>query len=179
MPVTINTCSTEWGWVGIAVSAVGLLGCTLPRPSPEDALSPLLHRWPGAGHGSTPRLTVLQHKLQRYFLGEPVDFRREVLNSSQATKFELRVWKCVRAIPRGEVRSYGWIARQVGSLRAARAVGRVMATNPVPIIVPCHRVVGHHGQLTGFGGGLVMKRRLLDMEGCSRAIHLDVGGTRC
>jgi len=164
MPVLINACSTEWGWVGIAVSADGLLATTLPRATPDDALSPLLRRWPHAVQGSTPRLTDLQRKLQSYFLGEPVDFRREVLDTSHATEFELRVWSCVRAIPRGEVRSYGWVARQTGSPRAARAVGRVMATNPVPIIVPCHRVVGHNGQLTGFGGGLVMKRRLLDLE---------------
>jgi methylated-DNA-[protein]-cysteine S-methyltransferase len=60
--------------------------------------------------------------------------------------------------------AWGWVASQVGSPLAARAVGRAMATNPLPIVIPCHRVVGHHGQLTGFGGGLAMKRRLLDME---------------
>jgi methylated-DNA-[protein]-cysteine S-methyltransferase len=177
--VTVNTLSTPWGWVGIAMSADGLLGTTLPRATLADALSPLLRRWPAARPGTTLALATLQLKVQRYFLGEPVDFQSEMLDTSEATEFELRVWECVRAIPRGEVRSYGWVARQVGSPRGARAIGRVMATNPVPIVVPCHRVVGHNGQLTGFGGGLDMKRRLLDMEGCSRADCLDVCSIPC
>jgi len=77
------------------------------------------------------------------------------------------VWEVARAIPRGETRTYGQIARQVGSPRAARAVGQAMANNPWPVIVPCHRVLGSDGRLTGFGGGLEMKRRMLEMERAS------------
>jgi len=65
----------------------------------------------------------------------------------------------------GQVRSYDWVARRAGSSRAARAVGQAMAANPFPVVVPCHRVVGKDGQLTGFAAGLDMKRRLLKMEG--------------
>ncbi len=68
-------------------------------------------------------------------------------------------------IPAGETRSYGWLARKVGRPRAARAVGRVMATNPLPIVVPCHRVVGSDGSLHGYGGGLDVKAELLRLEG--------------
>ena len=68
-------------------------------------------------------------------------------------------------IPSGETRSYGWIAEKVGHPRAARAVGRVTATNPLPLVVPCHRVVGSNGSLTGYGGGLRMKEALLRAEG--------------
>jgi len=76
------------------------------------------------------------------------------------------VWELTRAIPRGHTRAYGEIAREVGSPGAARAVGQSMARNPWPVVVPCHRVVASDGSLTGFGGGLVMKRRMLEMEGC-------------
>lgn len=71
-------------------------------------------------------------------------------------------------IPTGETRSYGWLARKVGRPRAARAVGRAMATNPLPIVVPCHRVVASDGSLRGYGGGLAMKAALLRLEGARR-----------
>ncbi len=120
----------------------------------------------------SPTLSVLQDKLCCYFMGEDVDFRDQVLHPGQATDFQARVWTVVRSIPRGQVRSYSWVAAQVGSPRAARAVGRVMATNPFPIVVPCHRVVAQDGTLTGFGGGLDMKRRLLELEASGQVPRL-------
>ncbi|MGB9879819.1 MAG: methylated-DNA--[protein]-cysteine S-methyltransferase [Anaerolineae bacterium] len=164
MDITLGLCWTFWGWVGTAFSPYGLAGTTLPFSTPEEAMALLLQKWPGAQEGLHPRLMALHDKLQRYFRGELVDFRNEVLDAHQATDFQVRVWDAVRSIPCGQVRSYGWVAAQVGSPQAARAVGRVMATNPFPIVVPCHRVVGSNGQLVGFGGGLDMKRRLLELE---------------
>lgn len=171
MKVTISACRTAWGWVGIAASSAGLLGTTLPATSKEKALAPLLHDWPGAQEGMNPFLAALHERLRRYFDGESVDFLDEALDVRNATAFRALVWDIVRSIPRGQVRSYSWVAAQSGSPRGARAVGRVMATNPFPIVVPCHRVVGQDGQLTGFGGGLDMKRRLLEMEGATRPTH--------
>ena len=75
------------------------------------------------------------------------------------------MWNLTRGIPRGQTRTYGELARMAGSPGAARAVGQAMARNPWPIIVPCHRVLGSDGALTGFGGGVDMKRRMLQMEG--------------
>ena len=83
----------------------------------------------------------------------------------QGTAFQRRVWEITRNIPRGHTMTYGEIARRAGSPGAARAVGQAMAHNPWPVIVPCHRVVGHDGRLTGFGGGMAMKQRMLEMEG--------------
>jgi methylated-DNA-[protein]-cysteine S-methyltransferase len=168
MEITISACRTAWGWVGIAASSAGLLGTTLPAISQEKALAPLLHRWPSAQEGMNPFLAALQEKLRRYFDGESVDFWDEALDVRNATEFRTLVWNVVRSIPRGQIRSYSWVAAQSGSPRGARAVGRVMATNPFPIVVPCHRVVGQDGQLTGFGGGLDMKRRLLELEAATR-----------
>lgn len=162
--ITLGLCWTLWGWVGMAFSSYGLVGTTLPSPTPQEATAPLLRKWPGAQEGLHPQLLPLQEKLQRYFRGELVNFRSEILDVHQGTDFQVRVWDVVRSIPYGQVRSYGWVAARVGSPQAARAVGRVMATNPFPIVVPCHRVVGSNGQLVGFGGGLDMKRRLLELE---------------
>jgi methylated-DNA-[protein]-cysteine S-methyltransferase len=84
------------------------------------------------------------------------------------TPFQRRVWEALRKIPYGETRSYGEIAREIGRPDAMRAVGAANGANPLPIVVPCHRVVGADGSLTGFGGGLDVKRFLLELEGAIR-----------
>jgi O-6-methylguanine DNA methyltransferase len=161
--VAIDSCQTACGWVGIASSPSGLLALTLPESTQERALKPLLERWGKEQSYDDPGLDNLKTKLQRYFDGQRVLFD-EPLDLREATAFQCRVWLAVRDIPYGETRSYGQIARQVGSPRAARAVGQAMAANPLPIVVPCHRVIGSDGDLRGFGGGLDLKRRLLEME---------------
>jgi len=165
--VAIDSCQTAWGWVGIASSPGGLLALTLPQPTQERALKPLLGQWGKEQSYDDPRLDDLKTKLQRYFDGQQVLFD-ETLDLREATAFQRRVWLVVRDIPYGETRSYGQIARQVGSPGAARAVGQAMAANPVPIVVPCHRVIGSDGDLRGFGGGLDLKRRMLKLEGALR-----------
>lgn len=102
--------------------------------------------------------------LARYFAGEPEDFS-DVPLDLRGTEFQLRVWEALRNIPWGQVRTYGGIAQEIQSPRAMRAVGQANHVNPVPIIVPCHRVVeaGHH--LGGYGGGVERKQRLLELEG--------------
>lgn len=160
-------CQTAFGWVGIAWSAHGLVAVTLPQPTETEALSLL----PAASGDSPqkppgPDVAGLFDRLQRYFAGQVVTFD-ETLDPSIGTTFQQQVWAITRAIPRGQTRTYGQIARQAGSPGAARAVGQAMARNPWPVVVPCHRVVGHDGRLTGFGGGLAMKRQMLDMEGAA------------
>jgi methylated-DNA-[protein]-cysteine S-methyltransferase len=85
----------------------------------------------------------------------------------RGTPFQLAVWQVLRAIPYGQTMSYGEIARGLGRSEAARAVGLANGANPLPIIVPCHRVIGADGSLTGFGGGLPIKRALLQLEGAA------------
>lgn len=163
--IGVTICQTSFGWVGIAWSARGLAALTLPQPSEAEALGQLptssdILPVPPAGLD----VATLADKLRRYFDGETVAFD-EPLNPTIGTDFQQRVWAITRAIPRGQTRTYGQIAREAGSPGAARAVGQSMARNPWPIVVPCHRVVGHDGRLTGFGGGLAMKRQMLMMEG--------------
>ena len=101
-------------------------------------------------------------QLEAYFAGDLVDFDLEL--DLIGTEFQRRVWTALLTIPYGQTRSYGEIALQIGSAGASRAVGLANGHNPIGIIVPCHRVIGANGSLTGYGGGLHRKRQLLEME---------------
>ncbi len=107
---------------------------------------------------------ALAASLARYLAGGGADWPELPLAWERMTPFRRKVMETLARLPAGEVTTYGGLARTVGRAGAARAVGRVMATNPWPLIVPCHRVVGTQG-LTGFGPGLPMKRFLLELEG--------------
>ncbi|MCZ8378901.1 methylated-DNA--[protein]-cysteine S-methyltransferase [Mycobacterium sp. CPCC 205372] len=101
-------------------------------------------------------------QLEAYFAGDRIDFDLDL--DLVGTAFQRHVWEALLTIPYGETRTYGEIAREIGSPGAFRAVGLANGHNPVGIIVPCHRVIGSNGSLTGYGGGLAKKRALLDLE---------------
>ncbi|UCF10605.1 MAG: methylated-DNA--[protein]-cysteine S-methyltransferase [Candidatus Bipolaricaulota bacterium] len=101
-------------------------------------------------------------QLHDYLEGERRAF--DLALDLRGTEFQRAVWDALRGIPYGETRAYGDVAKGIGRPRAARAVGQALASNPVPIIVPCHRVLGGNGSLVGFGGGLPLKERLLALE---------------
>jgi len=122
------------------------------RPSPE---------WRA---DATPFARVLA-QLGEYFSGRRHAFRLRL--APEGTAFQLAVWEALRAIPYGQTLSYGELARRLGHAGSARAVGLANGANPLPIIVPCHRVIGADGSLTGFGGGLLIKRALLSLEGAA------------
>jgi methylated-DNA-[protein]-cysteine S-methyltransferase len=109
-------------------------------------------------------------QLGAYFAGELTDFDIELV--LRGTEFQQRVWKALLTIPYGETRSYGEIAEQVGAPGAARAVGLANGHNPIAIVVPCHRVIGASGSLTGYGGGLDRKRTLLELEKKRASVNL-------
>ena len=102
-------------------------------------------------------------ELTRYFSGAPVAFDAP-LDLGAGTPFERRVWEVTRRVPYGAVVSYGWIAARTGSPRAARAVGNALGQNPIPILIPCHRVILGSSGIGGFSGGLTWKRFLLELE---------------
>lgn len=116
---------------------------------------------PGSAHADQV-LKQACRELDEYFAGTLREFTVPV--APEGTDFQRRVWKALQSIPYGVTRSYGHIAQRVGSPAAVRAVGAANGANPVAIIVPCHRVIGANGSLTGFGGGLDRKRFLLDLE---------------
>jgi len=111
-------------------------------------------------------------QLEAYFAGERTDFDLEL--SLTGTEFQRRVWRALLTIPYGETRSYGEIAEQIGASGAARAVGLANGRNPIAIIVPCHRVIGASGSLTGYGGGLERKQSLLELERRRQSVTLSL-----
>jgi methylated-DNA-[protein]-cysteine S-methyltransferase len=101
-------------------------------------------------------------QLKEYFAGKRVDF--DLPLAPEGTSFQRAVWQRLREIPYGETISYGELAKRVGNPNASRAVGAANGSNPIPIVIPCHRVIGSNGKLTGFGGGLPTKEKLLALE---------------
>ena len=153
---------TKVGWVGIGIEGGAICYATLSS-SREDALDEL------AGRGVTERAGAsdaapLVELVRRAAAGEDVRVNGQV-KLVGGTAFQRAVWQALLKIPRGRTISYGELARRVGRPGAARAVGQAVGSNPVPILVPCHRVVASDGTLGGFGGGLPMKRTLLRQEG--------------
>ena len=121
-----------------------------------------LNARPGPEHLDDPVLAEATTQLREYFAATRTSF--ELPLQMHGNAFEQRVWAALQAIPYGETTSYGEIGRRIGAPTAARAVGLANGRNPIAIIVPCHRVIGANGKLVGFGGGLPMKRALLDLE---------------
>lgn len=128
------------------------------RPRPE------LHR------GDSPLFQRVRRQLDEYFAGERRDF--DLPLDPRGTEFQRRVWERLTRIPYGETTTYGALARELGDPGASRAVGLANGSNPIPIVIPCHRVIGADGSLTGFGGGLPIKQALLELESGARQPRL-------
>jgi methylated-DNA-[protein]-cysteine S-methyltransferase len=138
------------------------LTAILLEPHPDDPAAR-----PGWREGNAV-LATAREQLRAYFAGELRSF--ELPLAPRGTSFQRRVWDELRRIPYGETISYGELARRVGSPEAARAVGSANGRNPIPIVVPCHRVIGADGTLVGYGGGLARKRWLLGHEAGARGL---------
>ena len=116
----------------------------------------------GAEDDQHPVLAETERQLREYFSGRRKEF--SVALDMRGTRFQKAVWEALLAIPFGQTKSYGQLAKQLGNPRATRAVGAANGRNPISIIVPCHRVIGSSGKLTGFAGGLEVKAHLLSLE---------------
>jgi methylated-DNA-[protein]-cysteine S-methyltransferase len=150
------------GWIGLGISDGGLRLTTLPLPTATQAEEELRCR--GAAEPALPDdAGDWPEKLRCYARGDAIALDG-ALDLAQGTPFQQEVWRALLEIPCGETRTYGQVAAQIGRPRASRAVGQAVGANPLPIVVPCHRVVGSDG-LGGFGGGLALKKRLLALEG--------------
>lgn len=156
---------SPWGWIGISETAKGIDAIVLPKRSKRAVESDL--RKMGGGPfepGESARLEVAKGQLLDYLAGARETFDMPI-DRSYGTPFQRRVWKELQRIPYGTLRSYQWVAARVGGRRYARAVGSAVGANPLPIVIPCHRIVGHDASLGGFSGGLSIKRKLLALEG--------------
>lgn len=154
------TFNTDMGWVGILGSSTGLVRVILPQPSAQETIRLL-----GVNYSTCAPHPFgdLIARLRSYFGGHKVAFP-DRLDLSGATTFQREIWEITRLIPYGETRSYTCVAEQIGKPEAVRAAGQALARNPLPIIIPCHRVVASNGKLGGYSGGLEMKRYLLQLE---------------
>lgn len=159
------TVETPLGWVAVLASERGVRHLTLPRPTREEALAHLESEAGAIGVEDAGALVEVLDRVRAYYEGRPVTFDDIPVDLEGWPAFYRTVWEHLRRLPRGRTISYGELARAVGRPGAARAVGRAMACNPIPPIVPCHRVVASDGRLGGYGGGLDMKAHLLRMEG--------------
>lgn len=116
----------------------------------------------------------IEKQLNRYFSGKPFSFNTAV--APKGTPFQKKVWKALQTIPFGQTRTYTWVARKIGAPKAARAVGSACGKNPVPIWIPCHRVVSASGGLGGFSSGLKWKRFLLNLEKADICVKMKLEG---
>ena len=155
---------TEMGWAGVALSERGIRQATLFHRNEAAARGEL--RAFGTREGEADaRAAELADLLRAYARGEDVSLDDYAVDLPPCSEFQRETWLALREIPRGETRSYGWLARRVGRAEAPRAVGAMVGANPIPLWLPCHRVVASDGTLHGFGGGLAMKQALLELEG--------------
>jgi O-6-methylguanine DNA methyltransferase len=151
------------GLLKLAATRAGVLRIAFPRESGEGFHGWIQRVFPGVELvGGSAVLDEAQRELSAYFGGRQQQFK--VPLDLRGTPFQRSVWKALLEIPFGATRSYAEVARAVGRPRAFRAVGAASGANPVPIIVPCHRVIASGGRLGGFRGGLEAKRRLLALE---------------
>jgi O-6-methylguanine DNA methyltransferase len=156
---------TSLGWIGLAASPRGVTNVILPlraRRRAEQSPSSI-------GAPNFAALAAARRQIAAFLAGSRRTFDVP-LDLAVGTAFQRRVWRAATQIPFGQVRSYRWLAGQVGGTRYARAVGNALGANPVPLIVPCHRIVASDGSLGGFSCGLPIKRRLLALEGSLRQL---------
>lgn len=150
------------GTFGVASTAKGVLTILLPKENIDHEaiickLAPDTEIRADDGHNAEPL-----RQLAEYLAGDrqewdlPLDMR--------GTPFQIAVWQAVYEVPYGETVSYGEIARRIGNPKSVRAVGAANGANPIPPVVPCHRIIGSNGKLTGYGGGLPLKQKLLELE---------------
>lgn len=161
--VSIGIISTPLGPLGAAISPIGLGRLTFPGEPVEACRSWAQQWWPTAPLTDAPAgLATLSDQLLAYFEGRRYQF--DLPLDLRGTPFQLQVWRALLTIPYGKTWSYGQLATAIHNPLSVRAVGAANGANPVPIVVPCHRVIGSDGTLTGYGGGLGLKRRLLELE---------------
>ena len=165
--LTLDRAATPVGEVLLVTDGEGAVRA-LDFADYEDRMTRLLARHaPGASMKAGRAPVPVRTALERNFGGD-VHARDGLTVTTGGTDFQRSVWKALRAIPAGETRTYGQLAAAIGSPKAVRAVGLANGRNPVALIVPCHRVIGANGTLTGYAGGLERKRWLLQHEGICR-----------
>ncbi|MDY6863887.1 MAG: methylated-DNA--[protein]-cysteine S-methyltransferase [Thermodesulfobacteriota bacterium] len=157
--------NTDWGWMGIVFNNAGLLTIVLPDNNKEFASFPIIEKFPHA-QPNNDKGEIFSKKFIHYFSGKNPLFNFK-LDLNAYTPFQKKVWKITSRIKYGEVSSYSEIGGELGNKNIARAIGSALKKNPLPIVIPCHRVVMANGELGGFSAnsGTKFKAKLLEFEG--------------
>jgi methylated-DNA-[protein]-cysteine S-methyltransferase len=157
----MNYCylDTPIGTLLVAGDEQGVHRITFPLKEKPGEAAPPEEGWTESARGP---LQEAVRQLKEYFAGRRTEF--DLPLAPEGTGFQKSVWRLLRDIPYGETISYGELARRLGNPKASRAVGAANGSNPLPIVVPCHRVIGANGKMTGFGGGIPVKEALLALE---------------
>ena len=162
---------TPWGWMGVSETTKGIDAVVLPKASRQAVRAELRLSAAELLEGRmSPRLREAQAQLTGYLAGTRRSFDLS-LDLSRGTSFQQKVWRTLRRVSYGRLRSYQWVAVRVGGRQYARAVGNAVGANPMPIVIPCHRIVAQDTSLGGFSGGLPTKRKLLTLEGTLRYLR--------
>ena len=159
---------TAFGWMILQKDRTGLIKSTIPVASRDICIKKI---------SDSEKPSVLDNlefkylieRIQIYLSGSSDDFKDIAVSVGRNGTFFEKTWVICRRVPKGETRSYSWLADQAGNRKATRAAGQAMANNPLPIIIPCHRIIGKSGKLTGYGKGseyLFLKENLLAIEKC-------------
>jgi methylated-DNA-[protein]-cysteine S-methyltransferase len=164
LDVAYTTMDSPFGTLLLATTPRGLVRLGLPNQDSEELLEDLADRVSPRVLEAPPQLDEVRRELDLYFEGKLTDFDLP-LDWSLTDGFRARVQHAIARIPYGQTRNYTEMAKQAGNARAVRAAGTACGSNPLPIVVPCHRVLRTGGALGGYGGGLPMKKALLQMEG--------------
>mgnify|MGYP003328851755 CR=1 FL=1 len=153
---------TSLGWFGVLATHIGIRRIVLPKGTAIDAVTGLGPQLDKAQLDQT-RFRDLGTQIDKYLNGALKSFTIP-MDIDNYSPFFLRAWEACSSIPFGETRSYRWLATHAGNASALRAAGQAMARNPLPLLIPCHRVISSNGDLHGYVGGLDMKRHLLGLE---------------
>lgn len=166
MELCYDTCRTPIGWCAAVTGPAGLKRIILAEPERKSAEASVLRQFPGC-RADVEVCRGAVAFVMRYFEEGTAARPPGNLDLEPATSFQRRVWELAVTIPFGQVRSYSWMAARLGCRGAARAVGSALGRNPLPLIVPCHRIVCSSGHMGGFSaeGGTALKRALLEHEG--------------
>ena len=159
---------TPVGRCGVAWSEAGLLGTWLPEADPERGRTRLAQRFPGLDEAPMPpTVAAVAERIAAHLGGSRIDYTDVVLDDGAVGEWEMSVYRAAAAIPFGQTRTYGALAKQLGRPDGAQAVGQALGRNPWPIVVPCHRILAADGKTGGFSapGGARTKLQLLEIEG--------------
>ena len=163
-----NVFETMLGWVSIVTSNKGIVRTTLPAPSKSEALEHICSEVKSSQYSNQdPRILKAKKIIVSYLAGKSTETNFVCLDFGDANTFSVNTWQMCSKIPFAETRSYLWLANMVGNRRAARAVGQAMARNPLPILIPCHRVILSSGKIGGFMGKVNrvdIKTKLITLE---------------